>query len=813
MNDLLGDLRHATRSLVKNPGFSAIAILSLAVGLGANTALFSLVNTLLIRPVPGIPGYERAVELGRSRDGRGFDTFTYPDFEDIRAGAVPLQEVAGWRSTQFSMNVGGEGERLQGMVVSANYFDALGVRPAAGRLFLPEEDTGVGEHPVAVLSHRFWERRFDGDPSIIGSTLSLNRRPFTVVGVTNPLFEAHVVGITNDLFVPLMQREGLTAELIANRGASWFQVVGRLAPGATVEEANAAVRTVSQRLAEDYPETNARRGHSVIALGPVPGGGRAAVTGFLAVLMTLVALVLLITCTNVAGMLLARAATREKEIAVRLALGAGRGRLVRYLTTEAFVLFTVAGVVGAAVASLVMGAVNLNSLPIPVDLSLSLGPDWRIFTFAFIVTLTTGLVFGLIPALQSTRPDLVGVLKHEAGRGGSRQGLTRRAFVAGQIGMSLLLLVAAGLFTRSIQRAGVLVAGFDPTGVYMTAVDLDLEGIDGASAGSVLFDALLAQASAIPGVEQASLAHDLPLDLASSGTGVLPQGTSPDAENPFTSVDFNQVSSGYFETLRIPLVEGRLFDANDRAESPKVAVVNRTFRDRVWPGESVLGKTFLYEDPGGDRYTIVGVVENVKNQVVTEADKPFVYTLLNQNYRPDVNILVRSGGAGVGSIGGSLRAAVLEVDPTLSMGPIVSVADYTALGLLPQRLAASVASALGALALLLSGIGIYGVVAFTVARKTREIGIRMALGARRRDVLAGVVRGALGLALPGLGVGLVLAIAFATVIRSQLLGVSPADPLTLIGVSALLLCVVLAGSLVPARRASRTDPIQALRSD
>ena len=265
--------------------------------------------------------------------------------------------------------------------------------------------------------------------------------------------------------------------------------------------------------------------------------------------------------------------------------------------------------------------------------------------------------------------------------------------------------------------------------------------------------------------------------------------------------------------MRIPLVEGRLFDANDRAESPKVAVVNRTFRDRVWPGESVLGKTFLYEDPGGDRYTIVGVVENVKNQVVTEADKPFVYTLLNQNYRPDVNILVRSGGAGVGSIGGSLRAAVLEVDPTLSMGPIVSVADYTALGLLPQRLAASVASALGALALLLSGIGIYGVVAFTVARKTREIGIRMALGARRRDVLAGVVRGALGLALPGLGVGLVLAIAFATVIRSQLLGVSPADPLTLIGVSALLLCVVLAGSLVPARRASRTDPIQALRSD
>lgn len=813
MDALRKDLAYALRSLLKRPLFTVVAALSLAIGIGATTSMFSVFHVFAFRPAPGVEGWDRAVEIGRGTRGRGFDTFSYPDFEDVREGVPALEEVAGWRSGSFSLGTDEGGVRMTGMYVTANYFDALGVRPARGRTFTADEE-GAAADGVVVVSDRFWRDHMEASPEALGSTVRLNRRPMTVIGVLPPAFVGHYAAIRTDLYVPLplvTAMNEVRPGTLTNRGSSWMQVVGRLAPGATVEEADAQVSALFQRLQEAYPDSNRDRTARVIPLGPIPGGGRAPALGFLGALLGLVVLVLLVTCANVAGMFLARAAAREREIAIRLAVGSGRARLVRQLLTEAVLLFALGGGGGVLLAWWGMGFVDLAALPLPFEVSLDLRPDPLVLGAGLGLALLTGLVFGLAPAIQAVRTDILPSLKTESGSGGGRVSRLRKAFASGQVALSLVLLVAGGLFLRSLQEAATVHTGFEPADAYATTLDLDIEGYDEAS-GVQFLDRLRQRVAAIPGVEAVALGSDLPLDLGSRGTSIRPEGWEGPEER--LGVEFNQVTPGWFETLGTPVLQGRIFDEGDRAGSQEVAIVSRALAERVWPGQDPLGRTFEFSLDGSVTVTVVGVVEDVKNQTLMEEDDPFVYRPLAQAYEPDVTLAVRSARPH-GEIAAAVRSAILEVDPSVSLTPVRSVDRLTSIGVLPQRMGASVAGILGMVALVLSGLGVYGVIAFVVQQRTREIGVRMALGAGTARVLRHILGGGLELALPGLAVGAALAAVVAVGLSRLhvLLGVEPADPATLLAVAALLLAVVLLASAIPARRAAGVPPSEALRHE
>ena len=812
MTGLGHDVRYALRQVRRRPAFTLIAALSLTVGVGANTAIFSAANALLLRPVPGVAAPERVVELGRTTQGRGFDSFSYPDFVDLREGVPALEHLAAYTFEVFALSRGGEGERIMGMHVSPSYFRVMGVRPGQGRFFTPDENEPGASGTMAVLDHTFWRDRLGGDPAVVGSTIRVNRVAFTVIGVAAEDFGGHTIGVRPDVYLPIR-----TSPLLAERedvwgarGSVWHNIVGGLAAGATVEQARAQVEAVFARLAEAYPDTNGRRGGAVASLGRVPGAGRGAVTGFLGVLMGMAALILLVTCANVAGMFLARGTSREREIAVRMAIGSGRARIVRQLLVEALVVFSLGGLAGALLGAWTFGLLPVDRLPVPIPVDVDLSPDLGVLAFGALATLASGLVFGLLPALGATRFDLVSSLK-EDGRQRSRAGALRRLFVSGQVGLSLVLLVAAGLLLRSLHRAASLESGFNATGAYVTGVDLSLEGYADEDGRAFQRDVLEA-VRALPGVEAAALAIDLPLDLSSHGSAAYPEGYTSAEGRDGVSVEFNHVSPGYFEALRIPLLAGRDFTDGDMAATEPAVIVSRTFAEEVWPGVDPLGRPVRVFGDGRETRTVVGVVEDVKNQLITEERHPFVYVPLWQLYRPSTSVVVRAAG-GIATVAPALREGILATDPSLSLSPVIALDRYTSVGVLPQRVAAAVTTVLGAFALLLSGLGIYGVVAFAVARRTREIGVRMALGAGRRSVMGSVLAGGLGLALPGIVIGGVAAVAVGHLMRFLLLGLSPADPLALGGVAASLLVVVVAASAVPARRASAVEPMEALRSE
>jgi predicted permease len=810
---LLLDLRTAARSLRRRPLLSVIALVSLAVGLGANTAIFSLVNVLFLEPLPGISDQERVVEIGRTRDGRGFDSFNYLDFQDLKARASALEELALWTSGEWSLAADEGGRRLSGTYVTPAYFRALGVRAARGRLLHERAGDDLGERGVVVLSHRAWQNHFGGDETILGSEIQLNRRPHVVVGITDPEFRGHVVGVEIALFAPLSESpevESIPAYLTDRRVMSW-NALGRLAPGRTAAEADAEVRALMLNLAETYPDSNARRGARVVPLGPVPGAGRGPAGGFTAVLMALVGLLLCATCANVAGVLTARALSRERELGTRLALGCGRGRLVRLLMLEALLLALAGGAIGLGIAALAVRALDFRRLPIPVDFRLDLTPDLRVFAFCFTLAVLAALALGLPAALQASARAPGQTLVSGGWRSGVASSRWRRLFVGVQVaGASVLALVGA-LFLRSLERASQIQTGFDPTGVVVTRLDLSLEGYAGAADGLPLLERIVARVEAIPGVERAAFAIDLPLDMGSHGTGVVPEAWEGDSERPTFAVDFNHVSSGYFETLRVPLLAGRGFEPRDREGAERVAVVSRTFAER-WPTgpDDVLGGRFRYGRRDGPWLRVVGVVEDTKNQMLMDAAKPFVYLALTQDYDAQLSLVARTNGDEVAQ---QLLSAVLEIDSSLSLTPAVTLGQITGLGTLPQRMAAILGAVLGGFALLLAGLGIYGVIAFQVTMRAREIGLRMALGEARGAVTRRILGSALRLVLPGLIVGSALGAGLAQLLRGLLLGLSPLDPIAVGAVAATVLALVILASLFPARRAASLDPAQALRSE
>ena len=816
----LQDLRYAVRLLRRNPLFALTAVLSLAIGIGANTTIFTIANALLFKPPLGVADASRLVDVGRSQDGQGFDNVSYSNYLDIRARNTVFSGIYAYRLGPEPMSLRGKDgvERIYGEMVSTNYFNVLGTPPHIGRLFTSDDSEQPAATPLAVLSHRFWMRRFNGDPAIVGQTLVLNGRPFMVIGVTPEGFHGTTV-LTSDLWVPVNMVGELASRLppaiLTSRESAWLVMGARLKPGVTVGQAQAELANIGRALEQEFPDANRGKGLRVVASSPVPGDG-APVAAFMAVLMAIVMLVLAIACANVAGVLLARATTRRREIAVRLAIGAGRGRLIRQMLVESTLLFLIGGSGGLVLARLMTGALLslLPAVPLPIDVTLAL--DGRAVVFTLTLSLVAAILSGLAPAFHASRAEVVGALKSDT-QGGPERIWLRHAFVLSQVALSIVLVVGAGLFARALQRASEIDPGFDPHGVELATLDLSLGGYT-ADTGRVFARELIRRVRETPGVQAAALSAVMPLGDRGIGLGGLAvPGVEPRNGRRFFDVDWNVITPGYFATMKMALLTGRDFSDADREGTPSVVIVNETAARQWWPRQDPLGKTLLQETGRPDApdavrtLTVVGVARDSKYRNLGEDPRPFVYVPIQQQYMSRTVIAARSAHGQ--RLAGELRALVASMNPNLPIVQSLTFDAYSQLGLLPQRIAASVAGSLGLVGVLLAAIGIYGVTAYMVSSRTREIGIRMALGAERAAVVRMVLRQGLTLTMIGAAIGLAVAAAASRLLGSLLFGVGATDPLTFIGSTLLFFVVGAAACYVPARRATAIGAMDALRYD
>ncbi len=808
------DIRYALRGLLRTKAFTGVAVLSLAAGVGINTVLFTLFHATWLQRIPGISGEDRAVEVLITSRGREMQEWSYLDFKEVRDAKTPIEALAGWKDRIGTLTTLDGGQSVSLTYVSSDYFGVLGVTMARGRAFLAAEDGGPGQHRVAIVSHRIWQERLGADQDILGRTITLNRVPYTVVGVADRAFRGHrPLDAGTDMWVPLVQHPYIAEErnLADDRGAQWLQVLGRLRSGTTIGEANAALSAVFARPDKEYPETNEARGAQAHPLGPIPALGRAGSRMATASVLVLAGVILLIICGNLAGMVLARNATRDREIAVRLALGSGRARLVRHLMVEAILLAIAGGGLGTFAA---FSATDLASAIMRFDFPLPgiVRPNIAIVAFTLLLIFGAALVFGLFPAMRFSRSDLISSLKDDSGSGGRRVGRIHRLAVSAQTGVAFLFLVLCGLWLRALGVMERRDLGFEPTGLLVTGMDLSLEGYQTPHDGIAFLDRVSEAVSAVPGVVSVAVSDGIPLDQVGNYTSVS-RADRPDEPAGRVSVEFTRATEGFFETIGVPVREGRGFEAADAASSEPVVVVTSSLAQRLWPGEGAVGRQLSIR-LGTDSiraYTVVGVVGHTASSRATE-DWPQVFFALRQTYYPRV-MIVTKGAMDAASLVGPVRAAILEADPGLPMPEFVVGESLVARATRDQRLNAGAAGGLGLLALILSAIGVYGVAAFAVTSRSREIGLRMAMGASRDHVLRSVLKDAVRLAVPGLMVGALLAVATAFSMQRFLLGVSPADPICLAGAAFVLFLVVLLASVVPARRASTVDPMHALRRE
>jgi predicted permease len=811
METLLQDLRYSVRGLLRSPGVTLVSALTIAIGIGATTVIFSLVNAVLLRPLP-VAEPETLATLAEVRSGPSYSVMGQAAVTPDRylayreAGASVLSGVAAQRYGEMSLRTGDGARVVSGVQASDNYFSVLGVRPALGRFFSPQEDAG-GAAPVAVLGHTLWQREFAGDPAVLGRTVSLDSRVFTVVGVAPPGFTGTFVGVGPEVWVPYVAYERLSPNASAAPGSRpqpRLLMFGRLKPGVSREAAQAALESMARRLPLDEDEEELTR----FRLDPLSGVAaemKVAVGGFLAMLLATAGLVLMIACTNVAGMLIARAAARRRETAIRLALGAGRGRLVRQLVTESVVLFLLGGAAGLVLALWLTKLIAVLESGLPMRVALDVDLDVRVMGFALLVTLATGVIFGLVPAFQASRPDLVPALKSGEGRGGTGRSRLRSGLVVAQLAMSLLLLVTAGLFVRTLRSALDTDLGFNPDGVAVALIGLEPHGYD-ATRAREFHRLLLDRLEAAPEVRSAALAEFAPM----SGNILRADAEVPGRANAeAVSVGYSVVDPGYLETLGIPLVAGRGFTDADREGAAPVAVVNQTMAASLWPGESPVGKTLRM---GGSDVEVVGVARDAKYESYRDDKVSYAYLPYAQEGRVATTVLVRARGE-AGTALAALRREVRALDPNVALERPSLLTDLLDFSLFPQRMAAAMIGTFGLLGLLLASVGLYGIVAYHVAQRSREIGVRMALGARAADVLRMVVRQGLTLVALGMVIGLVAAFALTRLLSGLLFGVSAADPVTYLGVVLLLGGIALLATYFPARRASRVDPMEALRTE
>ncbi|MFL6513576.1 MAG: ADOP family duplicated permease [Chthoniobacterales bacterium] len=811
-DELFQDLRFGARMLLRNPAFSLLAILCLTLGIGTNVAVLSWIEGILIRPYPSVAHQDRMFALiGTTRGVPGHNGLSFPDFLDLEKNSTLFESFIVDRITGTTLSVGDRAERASAGIVSANYFDALGVRPILGRGFRPEEGTGRNAHPVAVISYRTWKDRYNSDPNIIGRTQYMNGVQHTIIGVAPEKFHGTFIGYSFSFWVPTSMQETFdtTGYKLEDRSARWIEGYAFLRPGVTREQAQAELNSVSQRLENDFPDTNRGHENQLMPLWKTPFNGAGNMSPTLAITMAVVFLVLLIACANVSNLLLARSLLRRHEMTMRLALGAGRGRLVKQLITEGLLLSLIAAAGGIAVAYWCRNALVLAFPPptpgIIIDFRGQI--DWRVLAVSAGICIGSTLLFALVPALQASHADLSGALKSEGSGilGGTRRWRLRSALVLVQVSLSFVLLAGTGLLLQSLIKMRNASPGFNPN-VVASVVDLFSAGYK-LDRAKIFHTQLLDRVRTLPGVESAALTRVIPFSFnVFSSAPIEVDGYQP-PPNEQPTVESVEVSEDYFTTLGIPIVSGREFARADDENAPPVAVINETMAAKYWPAKNPVGERLKAKDKW---LQIVGVAKNANYRTKIETPTPFFYVPLRQNFRVQNSLLIRTrktAGAMMNALAGEVHALDRQLVPLLTqrLQDQIDQISYS------QRLAVTLVAIFGAMALVLAAIGLYAVMSYSVSQSTRELGVRMALGAAAGDVLRLVITRGLRLTIAGIVIGAIAAFALTRWMGTLLYKVSPRDPIAYGFALLILLGVALLACFLPARRATRVDPVRALR--
>jgi predicted permease len=828
--DLHHDLRYAWRMLFKQPGFTAAVVVTLALGIGANTAVFSLVNAALFQRLP-VRDSGRLIYVYRGNGG----VFSYPGYVWLRDGNQVLEGLAAWGGIVASLNSGDSAELVSGAIVTGNFFDILGVRAQRGRLITPADDVKPGAHPVAVIGYDFWRTRFAGEPGIVGREVRLNGRPFTIIGVTPAGFPGPQLGNTRQVYVPMMMqpvmrppRAGYSGEmnpdLLNQRTNSWLFGLGRMKSGVTVEQARAQLDTLTQTFAQTLATTGPPPRHTATVV-PLDVGNATQRQQMMSVALLLggvVGAILLIGCANVANLLLSRAASRRRELAVRLAIGASRRRIVRQLLAESLLLSLIGGAAGLALAWATMK--GLQAAPPPDGLlpNLDFGIDQRVLWFSLALSVVTALVFGVVPALKASRPNVVPALRDaaDADNRGRRYGL-KQGLVVGEVALSLLLLIAAGLFVRSLQSAQRIDPGFEAGKLLSAPLNINLLRYTTVQ-GREFYRQVIERVERLPGVETATLAR---VAVLGGGSRVLSfhiqgregnhgrsQSEGGGVTRDLRAVNANVVGPRFFRTLGVPFMLGRDFADQDVQDRPLVAIVNGTLVNMHFPGDNPIGKRVSFDGPAGPWREIVGVVQDSKYASLSEEPLPVAYLPLGQQHETGMTLYARTSVPPETLIP-SVRREIQGLEPNLPVPNLQTVAETIGTSLYGPRMGAWLLSAFGALGVLLAAVGIYGVLSFSTARRTHEIGIRLALGATTRGVFALIIRDGMLLVVVGIFIGVAAGLLGARSLATFLYGVAPSDLPTFILTTVVLLGVALAACAIPARRAMRVHPITALRQE
>jgi macrolide transport system ATP-binding/permease protein len=813
VSTLLSDLRYSVRSLLKNPGLTVAAILSLGLGIGANTTIFTWVQSVLFRPIPmaADPGSIRIAAM-ENREGQS-RSWSYPNYTDFRDRAT-LVDVVAQDDQTFSFAVDDTAERTFGGLVSGNFFQVMSVRAAAGRLLTPQDDVTPSGHAVVVISYAYWQRRFNGDSAVVGKQVTINNTPMTIVGVAPAGFIGSFLGVASSAWVPMaMQKEMMGGDRLPQRGNGWMQSLVRLKPGVSQEQAQAEASSIMAQLEREHPQFNEGRRLRIVQTWEAPFGAATVLTPVLAVLSILVALVLVIACANVANLLLSKAVGRRREVAVRLSLGASRVRLMRQLLTESLLLSFIAGGIGVVMAYWSMDVIMAFAPPVDVPLDLGIRMDAQTLAFALVVAAITGVLFGLAPALQASSPQTINALKEEGrgGSGGRTTGRLRSGLVIAQVAVCLVLLVGATLFLRSFIAAQALSPGFDADRLVTASMDMFPSGYSGERYRDFQ-RRVLESVRALPGVESAAFGSRIPLGFGgNNSTTVAVDGYSP-RENEEIVITYTTVSAGYFKTMGIPIRAGREYDETDTATSTRTLVINETMARRYWPDGNAVGRIVRF---GPNANAVIGIVADAKHNSINERPLPQLFIPMARSEVSTLRLFARAGGDPAPLVA-ELRNAIRTLDPNLPVYDARTLNEHMQGAVFAQRMAADLLGAMGVLALLLAAIGLYGVMAYAVSQRTQEMGIRLALGASPSSLLNMVVGQGMKLTVIGLVIGLAIALgAFGSIgaVRTLLPGISPLDPITFIIVPLILAAIALLATWIPARRAGRVDPLVALRVD
>jgi macrolide transport system ATP-binding/permease protein len=829
LGDLLQDLRFGIRMFRKAPGFTIVAVMALALGIGVNTAILSAVNGFVLRPLPVDKPEELVVPYwGRKTDRQVWGRFSYSNYADVREQNKSFSDLCAWSEASAGISSSesrnsGDSERAEvvwGELVSSNYFDVMGVKPVLGRGFVPEEDSTPNAHPVVVISHPLWQQRFNRAPDVVGKTVYLNGQPFTVIGVMPESFLGSAFYLRKAFWAPLMmsQKFGRRADWRTDRSYQLFNLYGRLKPGVTMAQAEMDLNLVADGLAKLYPEDN---GATKIQLTSELDGRYTGVTqgiryaGFMALCVS--GLVLLLACANVANLMLARAVTRAREIGIRLAIGASRWRIIRQLLTESVLLAIMGGVLGCAFAYWGAGLILAAFPPVPYPISLDFAPDGYVLKWMLVVSLSTGVLFGLAPALLASRADLVSVIKGVvAGPSRKRRRWNLRgALVVAQVMISIVVLICAGLFIRSLAQVRQTDPGFRTENLVTMMINPRLLAYDEQETTRRFFPELLRRIQAQPGVRAAAMIDEMPLAVGHTSRGpIVKEGEIDPPPNQGVNSDCSFVTPKYFETMRTPLVQGRDFTERDTADAPAVVIVNQEFARRFYGGEqNAMGKRFRFAQ-GTPLMEIIGIAKDGRYHSLYEDPRTYVFLPVYQHPRTGMTVLISAHSAGeMQTVVESARREIAQLDARLPIYGVMVGEENLSMAYYGPRVAAGMALTFGVLALVLATMGLYSVMTYAVSQRTREIGIRMALGAQVRDVLRLIVRQGMRMVLIGIVLGLAGAFALTRVLASLLLGVGATDLITFIGVAVLLVVVALLACYIPARRAARVDPLVVLRHE